>query len=124
MRGSGILPWQTAKGNPLTSLRVYPHCNGADSGYKKASFMNPRTRRPRGGLSERIIKSVPLSALAPLFRRQADVLGWIAAGKRNDEIATILAISRRTVEKHVEKIFAALDVETRAAAAAWWHEQR
>lgn len=86
--------------------------------------MNPRTRRPRGGLSERIIKSVPLSALHPLSRRQADVLGWIAAGKRNEEIAKILEISKRTVEKHVQKIFEALGVETRAAAAAWWHEQR
>ena len=86
--------------------------------------MNPRTRRPRGGLSERVINSVPLSALSPLFPRQADVLGWIAAGKRNGEIATILAISERTVEKHVEKIFEALNVETRSAAASWWHEQR
>jgi hypothetical protein len=42
--------------------------------------MNPRTHRPRGGLSERAINSVPLSALSPLFRRQADVPGWIAAG--------------------------------------------
>ena len=86
--------------------------------------MNPRTRRPRGGLSERIINSVPRSALSPLFPRQADVLGWIAAGKRNSEIAKILTISERTVEKHVQRIFEALDVETRAAAAAWWHEQR
>src|SRR5947207_13185906 len=70
--------------------------------------MNPRTRRARGGLSERAIKSVPLSALHPLPSRQAEVLGWIAAGKRNGEIATILTISERTVEKHVEKIFAAL----------------
>jgi DNA-binding CsgD family transcriptional regulator len=86
--------------------------------------MNPRIRRPRGGLSERAINSVPLSALSPLFPRQADVLGWIAAGKRNEEIAKILAISKRTVEKHVERIFETLGVETRAAAAAWWHEQR
>lgn len=70
--------------------------------------MNPRTRRARGGLSERVINSVPLSALAPLFPRQAEVLRWIAAGKRNGEIATILAISRRTVEKHVQEIFEAL----------------
>lgn len=86
--------------------------------------MNPRIRRPRGGLSERMINSVPLSALYPLFPRQAQVAGWIAAGKRNDEIATILEISKRTVEKHVQKIFEALGVETRAAIAAWWHEQR
>jgi DNA-binding NarL/FixJ family response regulator len=86
--------------------------------------MNPRTRRTRGGLSERVINSVPLAALSPLFPRQAAVLRWIAAGKRNAEIGTILAISQRTVEKHVQKIFEALHLETRAAAAAWWHEQR
>ena len=86
--------------------------------------MNPRIRRTRGGLSERVINSVPLSALSPLFPRQAAVLGWIAAGKRNDEIGTILGISRRTVEKHAQKIFEALNVETRGAAGAWWQEQR
>jgi DNA-binding CsgD family transcriptional regulator len=86
--------------------------------------MNPRLRRLRGGLSERAINSVPLSALSPLTRRRAEVLRWIAAGKRNSEIAMILTISRRTVEKHVEKIFEALDVETRSGAASWWHEQR
>lgn len=58
--------------------------------------MNPRTRRPRGGLSERVINSVPRSALAPLSRRQADVLGWIAAGKRNGE-KHVLIISPGTL---------------------------
>ena len=86
--------------------------------------MNPRTRRPRGGLSERAINSVPLPALTPLSRRQAGVLGWIAAGKRNGEIATILTISGRTVEKHVQKIFEALHVETRPAVASMRQKYR
>jgi DNA-binding CsgD family transcriptional regulator len=56
------------------------------------------------GLSARALRSVPLSALAPLTLRQAEVLGWIAAGKRNREIAELLGCSVRTVEKHVENI--------------------
>ena len=48
---------------------------------------------------------------------EADILYWVAEGKRNREIATIRGISPRTVEKHVQKLLAKLGVETRTAAA-------
>jgi DNA-binding response OmpR family regulator len=50
--------------------------------------------------------------------REAEVLIWIAAGKSNRDIADILAISARTVNKHLEQIFVKLGVENRASAAA------
>lgn len=53
-----------------------------------------------------------------LTKREAEVLHWLAAGKSNKDIGTILAISPRTVEKHLERIFQYLGVETRTAAAA------
>ena len=53
-----------------------------------------------------------------LSRRQAEVLSWIAEGKTNADIATILGTAQRTVEKHVEHILRRLGVETRTAAAA------
>jgi DNA-binding CsgD family transcriptional regulator len=53
-----------------------------------------------------------------LTRRETEVLQWMAAGKTNKDIAIILAISPRTVEKHLERIFEYLGVETRTAAAA------
>lgn len=53
-----------------------------------------------------------------LSDREIDVLKWLSQGKSNVDIAEILGINRRTVEKHVEHIFAKLGVETRAAAAA------
>jgi DNA-binding NarL/FixJ family response regulator len=53
-----------------------------------------------------------------LSRRQAEVLTWIVEGKTNGEIATILTMSERTVEKHVQQILTRLGVETRTAAAA------
>jgi DNA-binding CsgD family transcriptional regulator len=53
-----------------------------------------------------------------LTRRECEVLQWIMEGKRNGEIAVILGGSPRTIGKHVEKILAKLQVESRAAAAA------
>ncbi len=53
-----------------------------------------------------------------LTPREAEVLEWVAAGKTNRDIALILAISPRTVTKHLERIFVKLGVETRTAAAS------
>jgi DNA-binding CsgD family transcriptional regulator len=58
-----------------------------------------------------------------LTPRQAEVLGWVARGKTNDEIGAVLFISPHTVRKHVENIFEKLGVGTRTAAAAYAHEQ-
>jgi DNA-binding CsgD family transcriptional regulator len=50
--------------------------------------------------------------------REAEVLWWIARGKSNRDIAEILDLSPHTVNKHLEQIYAKLDVENRASAAA------
>jgi DNA-binding CsgD family transcriptional regulator len=52
----------------------------------------------------------------PLTPREREVLDWVAAGKTNRDIAAILGASRRTIEKHLERIFDKLGVETRTAA--------
>lgn len=54
-----------------------------------------------------------------LTQREAEVLLWVSYGKPNRVISEILAISPRTVNKHLEQIFEKLGVETRAAAAAF-----
>ena len=61
---------------------------------------------------------VPLERFG-LTRREAQVLAWVAQGKTNGEIGTILGLSHRTVEKHLERLYQKLGVETRTAAAAW-----
>ncbi len=53
-----------------------------------------------------------------LTGREATILGWTAKGKTNQDIASILGISRRTVEKHVERIYEKLGVETKIAAVS------
>jgi DNA-binding CsgD family transcriptional regulator len=57
-------------------------------------------------------------ATAELTPRETEVLSWIAKGKTNRDIADILGMSPRTVNKHLEHVFEKLGVETRAAAAA------
>lgn len=60
---------------------------------------------------------------AALTAREGEVLRWVGEGKRNGEIAIILGLSARTIETHVGSILFKLEVETRGAAAAWWHRQ-
>jgi len=81
----------------------------------------------QGGLGESMILLTTVSrdkqtssrlqqvALTP---RETEVLSWLAKGKTNRDIADILGMSHRTVNKHLEHVFEKLGVETRTAAAA------
>jgi DNA-binding NarL/FixJ family response regulator len=53
-----------------------------------------------------------------LTSREGEVLTWLSKGKSNRDIAQILGLSPRTVDKHLEQIYAKLGVENRTAAAA------
>ncbi len=61
------------------------------------------------------------SSSAPLLKlgltpRAAEALLWLAQGKTNSDIASILGITESTVKKHVQEMFEKLGVETRGAA--------
>lgn len=53
-----------------------------------------------------------------ITKREADVYLWLAKGKTNREIARILDMSPRTVNKHLEQLFKKLGVDNRTSAAA------
>ena len=76
----------------------------------------------RLGIAADRVREVPADvpfdvASVPLTAREREVLDWVAAGKTNRDIAAILGASPRTVEKHLERIYEKLGVETRTAAA-------
>lgn len=52
-----------------------------------------------------------------LTPRAAEALLWVAQGKANLDIASILGITESTVKKYVQEMFRKLGVETRSAAA-------
>jgi DNA-binding CsgD family transcriptional regulator len=51
-----------------------------------------------------------------LTEREAEVLLWVAQGKSNGEISTILGAAENTVKKHLQNIFEKLGIESRNAA--------
>ena len=58
-----------------------------------------------------------------LTEREYEVLGWIASGRNNREIAGKMFISEKTVKTHVSNILGKLHLEDRTQAAiyAWKH---
>ncbi|QIF05961.1 hypothetical protein G5S37_02445 [Roseimicrobium sp. ORNL1] len=69
-------------------------------------------------VESRMEQTVKVLQVLGLTLREAEVLHWMAEGKRNGEIAIILGMKERTVDKHREHLFAKLGVETRTAAVA------
>ena len=61
----------------------------------------------------------PQSQYDELTNREREVLQLIAQGKSNQEIATELFITLKTVKTHVSNILAKLDVEDRTQAAIY-----
>jgi DNA-binding CsgD family transcriptional regulator/pimeloyl-ACP methyl ester carboxylesterase len=56
---------------------------------------------------------------ASLSPRETDVLRLVAAGRTNAEVASGLALSVRTVERHLENIYRETGAANRTAASAW-----
>jgi ATP/maltotriose-dependent transcriptional regulator MalT len=59
---------------------------------------------------------------AGLTERELEVLKLVAEGRSNPDIARVLVLSHKTVERHLSNIFTKLDVPSRTAAAAYAHE--
>jgi DNA-binding NarL/FixJ family response regulator len=70
--------------------------------------------RPPSGSNETTI----LREHHRLTHREAEVLRWLAKGKSNRDIAEILGVSARTIDKYLEQIYPKLGVENRTSAAA------
>lgn len=82
--------------------------------------LRPHLMRARERLATRRVGrdgQAPTLEELGLTAREIGVAVWLAAGKTNTEIARILDISARTVEKHVERVLDKLRVENRTAAA-------
>ncbi|MBU2957652.1 DNA-binding response regulator [Paracoccus sp. 1_MG-2023] len=65
-------------------------------------------------------RGAPEALLAESFGltgRESEVLLWLSQGKANRDIAEILTLSARTVNKHLEQIYDKLGVDNRTSAA-------
>ncbi|HEU4672273.1 MAG TPA: helix-turn-helix transcriptional regulator [Candidatus Limnocylindrales bacterium] len=80
-----------------------------------ASAVAERSRRP-GGVAVAAGRSDGLAE--PLTEREAEILGLLAAGLSNREIAASLVVSENTVKSHLEHLYGKLDVRSRLQAIA------
>ncbi|ESQ77942.1 LuxR family transcriptional regulator [Asticcacaulis sp. YBE204] len=62
------------------------------------------------------IKAPETDAAPLLSPKETEVLTWVAAGKTDEDVATILGISRNTVDAHMRHVFQKLGVNNRVAA--------
>src|SRR3989454_10906446 len=91
--------------------------NRAGSAFGDRELQLAETVRPHLANLYRLGGAAAKVVGAPLTAREREVLEWVAAGKTNRDIAAILGARPRTIEKHLERIYDKLGVETRTAAA-------
>ena len=73
-------------------------------------------KRPPAGFTPDFSSSVPLESIG-LTPREAEVLLWVAQGKSNPEISSILGATENTVKKHLQNMFEKMGVDNRNAAS-------
>ncbi|WP_438488896.1 helix-turn-helix domain-containing protein [Streptomyces sp. S186] len=88
----------------------------SDADVAAAGLLRSRLSRVLG----RLAPPAPAPAGELVTRRESAVLGLLADGLTNQQIAHRLAISPRTVDKHLEHAYAKLGVGGRVAAANAW----
>lgn len=66
----------------------------------------------------------PMSTSPTLSPREYEVVGLVARGLRNREIADHLSIAEKTVKNHVYNIFSTIGVRSRVEAANWYHKRQ
>jgi DNA-binding CsgD family transcriptional regulator len=66
-----------------------------------------------------VLEPVTLALAEPLTAREGDVLGLLALGYSNADIAETLVLSEGTVKTHVKRVLAKLDVHNRTEAALY-----
>jgi DNA-binding NarL/FixJ family response regulator len=84
---------------------------------QKMSRRPSKSNPPQNGKTPQKPARQADGGLVALTSRENEVLGWMAEGKRDAEIGTILGTSVRTVHKHVQHILNKLGAETRTCAA-------
>jgi DNA-binding CsgD family transcriptional regulator len=79
---------------------------------------------PDAAAAAALVNRAAASATGPLTGRELEVLRLVAAGKTNRTIGAELAISEKTVARHMSNIFTKLDLTSRAAATAYAYEHK
>jgi len=115
-------PYEIARTRELTGMayRQLGDEEGAQLEFEAAAETFERLgARPDAARLALRITPPSSEARGPLTGREVEVLRLIASGRTNRAIATELAISEKTVARHVSNILTKLDLPSRSAATAY-----
>ena len=127
--GAARSTWpRSSSGRPTTATRRHGRTTparrrdhaDADAGFGSGAAGSAAARRRRR--RERARAAAPVTAAA-LTRREREIALLVASGLSNRDIATRLFISKRTVDAHVEHIFAKLEISSRVKLTMWLQSQ-
>ncbi|HEX4776442.1 MAG TPA: response regulator transcription factor, partial [Acidimicrobiia bacterium] len=119
-------PYEVATTRTLLAQALH---EDGDDGAARASFAAARTLFDRIGArldrdrAELVVRDGTRAWPRGLTDREAEVLGLVATGLSNKEIAAQLGLSVKTVSRHLSNIFTKIDVSSRSAATAFAFEQ-
>lgn len=105
-----LLRIKAAEGKPGVDSGMQAYLEGllSDFGYDEAASLK----------TGRLSKPGQAGLIEPLSGRELEVLGLVAAGKTNQEIADQLFLAVGTVKRHLNNIFGKLDVQNRTQCVA------
>jgi len=114
--GWGAADWYIARLQWLTGRH-------GDASRSAATARRLHRRWGAEGLGDPLASLGRDPASAPLSRRESEVIGLLASGRENAEMAAALGVSVHTIERHVANIFLKIGVRNRAEATAWAHRR-
>jgi DNA-binding CsgD family transcriptional regulator len=107
-------------GSRQITLSVARHLRGRDFSERDRlvlALLRPHIAKARSNAAAFKRTFAAPAGIVALTAREAQVARWLSRGKANPEIAAILEMRPRTVEKHVEHILEKLGVENRTSAS-------
>jgi non-specific serine/threonine protein kinase len=100
--------WAAGRALPLEAAVAY----ALEEATEAAAAGSPPAASPRG-------RAGHICSPDGLSTREAEVLGLLAAGRTNREMAAALGLSPKTVERHLANIYAKIGARNRAEAATY-----
>lgn len=112
---SGFLLKRTPAADLVAAIRVIAHGEALLAPSVTRRLIDQFARRPEA-------RSVDTSAVKELTERELEVLGLVARGLSNAEIAQQLVLSEGTVKTHIKRIFMKLDLRDRTQAVIFAYD--
>jgi non-specific serine/threonine protein kinase len=110
--GEAVSAQAWAKGQQMNQEEAVQQAQGLS-----ARLIGGRLRSSRDAV--KLHKSLIRQEFGGLTARERQVVNLIVQGKTNRQIASLLVVSERTVDKHVAQILSKLGFRARAQVAAW-----